>query len=76
LPQNHDLYQVQMRALKSDALQALEPQVLRAAVAEANNPIHVPRGELRKIEEFDEYGQLKFIWVGQDNFVRQIVQRG
>src|SRR5215471_10678747 len=45
LPQNHPLYAVQMRALKADALGALEPQVLRAAVAEANNPCHVEPGQ-------------------------------
>src|SRR5262249_9250412 len=54
LPQNHPLYAVQMRALKADALAALEPQVLTACVAEANNPCHVPEGELRKVEELDD----------------------
>src|SRR5262249_28990195 len=53
LPQNHPLYEVQYRALKADALGVLEPQLLKAAVTEANNPIHVPEGELRKVEEFD-----------------------
>src|SRR5499433_968406 len=55
LPQTHPLYQVQMRDLKADALQALEPQVLQAAVVEANNPCHVEPGQLRKVEELDEY---------------------
>jgi hypothetical protein len=77
LPQNHDLYQVNYRGLRSDALQALEPQLLSAAVVEANNPIHVPVGELRKIEELDPYGQLKFIrWIGQDCFVKQMGSPG
>src|SRR5215470_11652599 len=61
LPQNHPLYAVQMRALKADALQALEPQVLQAAVKEANNPCHVEPGQLRKVEEIDPYGQVKTI---------------
>src|SRR5215471_16738666 len=43
LPQNHPLYQVQMRALKADALQALEPQVLQAAVVEAKTGAGLPR---------------------------------
>src|ERR1700757_3710030 len=51
LPPAHDLYQVQYRQLKSDALGVLEPQLLSAVVKEANNPAHVPAGELRKIEE-------------------------
>ena len=66
LPPAHDLYQVQYGSLRSDALQALEPQLLQAVVQEANNPAHVPPGELRKIERFDEYGKVKHIdWIGQ-----------
>ena len=77
LPQNHPLYAVQMRALKADALQALEPQVLQAAVVEANNPVHVEPGQLRKIEELDEYGKLKTIrWIGQESFVKQMGRPG
>jgi hypothetical protein len=65
LPEIRPLHQVQYRALRSDALAALEPQLLQACVAEANNPAHVPPGELRKIERFDEYGKVKCIdWVG------------
>jgi hypothetical protein len=41
LPPAHDLYQVQYGSLRSDALQALEPQLLQAVVQEANNPAHV-----------------------------------
>jgi hypothetical protein len=77
LPQNHPLYQVQMRELKSDALQAFEPQILEAAVVEANNPIHVEPGELKKIERLDDYGKVKMIdWVGQQSFVRQMMLPG
>src|SRR6516165_2709828 len=61
LPQNHPLYAVQMRQLKADALGVLEPQVLEAAVTEANNPVHVEPGQLKKIERFDQYGQVKTI---------------
>ena len=77
LPQNHELYQVQYRALKADALDALEPQLLKAVVAEANNPAHVPAGELKKIEELDEFGKLKMIrFVGQESFVKQMMRPG
>jgi hypothetical protein len=77
LPQNHPLYGVQMRALKADALAALEPQVLTACVAEANNPCHVPAGELKKVERLDQYGQVKTIdWIGQESFVRQMGRPG
>jgi hypothetical protein len=77
LPQNHPLFAVQMRQLKADALQALEPQVLTACVAEANNPCHVPAGELRKVEELDDYGKLKTIkWIGQESFVKAMGRPG
>jgi hypothetical protein len=77
LPQNHDLYQVQFRQLKADALQVLEPQLLSAVVVEANNPAHVPPGELRKVEELDQYGQLKTIkFIGQESFVKAMGRPG
>src|SRR5262245_57429881 len=77
LPQNHDLYQVQFRQLKTDALGVFEPQLLSACVTEANNPQHVPLGELRKVEELDEFGKLKTIkWIGQESFVKQMMRPG
>jgi len=77
LPQNHPLYAVQMRQLKADALGALEPQVLEAAVVEANNPIHVEPGQLRKVEELDDYGKLKTIkWIGKESFVKAMGRPG
>jgi hypothetical protein len=77
LPQNHDLYQVQFRQLPADVLQVFEPQLLSAVVVEANNPAHVPPGELRKIERLDEYGKVKTIdWIGQESFVKQMGRPG
>ena len=77
LPPAHDLYQVQYRQLEADALGVLEPQLLNACVVEANNPAHVPPGELRKIEEYDQYGQVKTIrFVGQQSFVREMMRPG
>src|SRR5262245_25371997 len=77
LPQNHDLYQVQCRQLPADALQVFEPQFLEACVVEANNPAHVPAGELRKVEEIDQYGQVKTIkWIGRESFVKAMGRPG
>jgi hypothetical protein len=77
LPQNHGLYQVQFRQLPADVLQVFEPQLLSAVVVEANNPAHVPPGELRKIERLDEYGKVKTIdWIGQESFVKQMGRPG
>src|SRR6516164_826427 len=77
LPQTHPLYEVQFRELKADALQVLEPQLLNACVVEANNPAHVPRGELRKIEELDDYGAVKTIrFIGPESFVKAMGRPG
>jgi len=77
LPQNHDLYQVQFRQLPADVLQVFEPQLLSAVVTEANNPAHIPPGELRKIEEYDEYGKVRTIrFIGQESFVKAMGRPG
>src|SRR5262249_53435179 len=77
LPPAHDLYKVNYRGLQSGVLKAFEPQLLAAVVVEANNPVHVPRGELRKIEEFDELGKTRmFRFVGQECFVKQMGRPG
>jgi hypothetical protein len=55
LPQNHRFYKMQMRRLPDDVLPGFEPQILQAAVDAANSPVGMAPGELRKIEEFDEY---------------------
>ena len=77
LPSAHPLYQVQFRGLRSDALPVFEQQLLPACVVEANNPAHVPVGELRKIERLDEYGKVRFIdWVGQEHFDKAMGRPG
>jgi hypothetical protein len=77
LPRDHELYAVQYRALKTDSLAALEPQCLQACVAETNNPVNVPLGELRAVNQLDEAGRLvarRFI--GQESFVKQLGRPG
>lgn len=77
LPQNHSLYGVNCRGLPSDALGVFEPQILEAAVKEADNPAHVPAGEIRKIERLDETGRVQMIdWIGQQSFVRDMTRPG
>ena len=77
LPPAHPLYEVQYRSLRSDALAVFEPQLLQACVAEADNPAHVPPGQLKKIERLDEYGKVRCIdWIGQDSFVKQMMRPG
>jgi hypothetical protein len=77
LPEAHELYRIQFRGLPADVLNPFEAQLLSACVVEANNPIHVPPGELRKVEELDEFGKLKTIrWVGQESFVKAMGRPG
>jgi hypothetical protein len=77
LPQTHQLYSVQCRALPADALNVLEPQILTSCVAEAQNPAHVPPGEIRKLERLDDTGRVRFIdWIGEDCFVKQMMRPG
>src|SRR5262249_4751297 len=77
LPEVHELYKVQFRGLPADILNPFEAQLLNAVVVEANNPVHVPAGELRKVEELDEFGKLKTIrWVGQESFVKAMGRPG
>jgi hypothetical protein len=77
LPPNHELYQVNYRGLKTDSLAALEPQLLQACVAEANNPNTVPPGEFRKIEVRNQYGQLQMTkFIGPESFVKAMGRPG
>ena len=77
LPEIHPLHQVQYRSLRSDALPALEPQLLAAVVSEANNPEYVPPGELKKVERLDEYGKVRCVeFVGQESFAKQMMRPG
>ena len=70
LPPAHELYQVQYRGLRADALRALEPQLLAAVVVEANNPATVEPGHFRRIPEHDQYGHVtSFKFIGPESFV-------
>jgi hypothetical protein len=77
LPQNHDLYKVNYRGLKADALDALEPQLLATAKVEAFNPATVEPGEFRMIIKRDPrngYEERQFI--GPRSFVYDMGRPG
>jgi hypothetical protein len=79
LPPAHDYYVGYHALSKADtnAFNNFEQECLKACRTEANNPRHVPPGELRKIEERDEYGQLKTVrFVGQESFVKAMTRPG
>jgi hypothetical protein len=75
LPRTHQLYPVQMRQLRVDALNA--PQLFAAVEAEAFNPAHVPPGELMPREVIDPYGKTTMIkFVGPECFVKRMGRPG
>jgi hypothetical protein len=79
LPPVHDLY-IGYHALAKQSTVAFnnfEKDCLAACKVEANNPAHVPLGELRKIEERDPYGQVRLVrFIGQESFVKQMGRAG
>ena len=77
LPQNHPLYEVQWRGLRNDSLDALEPQLMRACIQEANNPNTVEPGDFRKVEQRNSYGIVQAIkWIGPECFVKRMGRPG
>jgi len=76
LPQNHDYYRVNYRGLRADALQAIVPQLLRAAVAEAKNPDNLAPGEIRRIDVLGPDGQKWIDWIGRESFVKDMGRPG
>jgi hypothetical protein len=79
LPPAHGLYKIQYRNLRDDSisLRNLEPQLLSACVTEAYNPAHVPKGELKQINELDAYGRVSSTrFIGQESFVKQMGRPG
>ena len=77
LPQNHDLYQVQFRGLKADALDVLEGQLLRTVKVEAVNPNNVPPGEYREIIKRDpRNGYQEHQFIGPRSFVFDMTRPG
>jgi hypothetical protein len=70
LPRTHDLYQVQYRGLKADALDVLEPKLLETAKVEAFNPNTVTPGEFREIVKVNPHnGYKERHFIGPRSFV-------
>jgi hypothetical protein len=76
LPQNHDLFKVQYRGLRSDALNVFEPQLLKAVEQEARNPANLEPGEIRPINVFGPDGQKWTDWIGQEHFTKAMGRPG
>jgi hypothetical protein len=80
LPPAHPLYQIQWRdrdGLRSDALQVLVPQLMKACKEEAENPATVPPGEFRQITKRNPYGQIQETrFVGPQCFTKAMMRPG
>jgi hypothetical protein len=76
LPPAHELYKVNYRGLKVDALDVFEPQLLATAKVEAFNPATVTPGEYREIlvTKPDGYKERQFI--GPRHFVYDMMRPG
>lgn len=77
MPPIHDLYQINYRGLRSDALSALEPQLLEACVQESRNPNTVTPGQFRQITKRNPYGQVECVeFVGPECFTKAMMRPG
>jgi hypothetical protein len=79
LPPVHNHYVAYHALSRADttAFNNFEKDMLQSCRTEANNPAHVPPGELRKIEERDPYGAVRSIrFIGQEHFVKQMGRPG
>jgi hypothetical protein len=77
LPQNHDVYKMNMRGLPADALVPTWESLLKPAIQqEAFNPATVPPGQFREIKRTDANGQKVHVFIGQDSFVKQLGRPG
>jgi hypothetical protein len=75
--QNHKFGAINCRGIPADILPGIEPQILQAAVTEANNPQNVPVGEIRAINRLDETGRVRCIdFVGRESFVKAMGRPG
>lgn len=75
--QNHELYKINVRGLPSEVLDNFEPMIINAAITEAQNPMNVPPSELRQIDKFDTYGNLRERrFIGHDCFVKAMSRPG
>ena len=77
LPKGHELRKVQVWKLPNDALDVLEPQLLRECRKAAYNADSVPPGEFRRVVDIDPQNGAKIVrFVGQECFTKQMGRPG
>jgi hypothetical protein len=76
LPQSHSFAKMDWLNMPFDVYKNFEPQHLTHAITEYQNPLNVPRGEMREIKKRLPNGQEVIEFVGQDNFCRFLNRPG
>ena len=77
LPENHELRKVQIRALPDTALDAFEPQILKAARDTSRRADSVPvDAPLRRVEHTDGNGMKVVDFIGQRSFIHDFNRQG
>jgi hypothetical protein len=74
LPEDHELRQVQFKALDNDVLDNFEPQLLKDCMSAAYRADSVPLGTMRRVEKVDQNGLKTVEWIGQRSFVEDFKQ--
>jgi hypothetical protein len=76
LPDDHELRNIQVRRMPSDALEVFDPQLCQACRTEAYNPNTVVPGEFRMVPQIDPNGLTIRMFVGPESFVKQMGRPG
>ena len=76
LPDDHELRNIQVRRMPSDALDVFDGQLCQACRQEAYNPNTVAPGDFRIVPEVDSNGMKMNRFVGPESFVKQMGRPG
>ena len=77
LPEGHELREIQVRQLRSDALDVFQQQILRACKEAAYDKTSVPlEAPLRRVKSIDHNGLKVVDWIGQRSFVQDFNRAG
>lgn len=76
LPEGHKMREVQFRALRNDAFDIFEPQLLKDCRDAAYRADSVPLGQMRRVEEIDGNGNKIVKFIGRQSFVRDLMIPG
>jgi hypothetical protein len=76
LPDDHELRNIQVRRMPSDALEVFDPQLCDACRKEAYNPATVAPGEFRIVPEVAADGMKVIKFIGPESFVKAMTRPG